>query len=101
MTRAERRTHWHTIVEHQATSGMSVAAYCRDSQIKPSDFYTWRRRLREQRCAGGFLELIPGRLDSTASGVRIHLNAKVGIEVERGFDRSTLRAVVETLNGLS
>ena len=103
MTRAERRTHWRTIIENQATSGGSIAAYCRDAQIKPSYFYTWRRRLREQQqpCAGGFLELIPGRLDNAASGVRIHLNARVGIEVERGFDRITLRAVVETLTGLS
>jgi transposase-like protein len=54
MTRAERRTHWRAIIENQATSGVSIAAYCRDAQIKPSYFYTWRRRLREQQpCAGG------------------------------------------------
>ena len=102
MTRAERRTHWRTIIESQATSGMSIAAYCRDSQIKQSYFYTWRRRLREQQpCAGGFLELIPGRLTEAASGIRIHLGGKLVIEVERGFDSFTLRAVVETLSGLS
>ena len=102
MTRAERRTHWHTIIENQATSGMSIAGYCRDAQIKPSYFYTWRRRLREQQSsAGGFLELIPGRLTEGASGIRIHLGAKLCIEVERRFDPVTLRAVVETLNGHS
>jgi len=102
MTRAERRTHWRAIIESQATSGMSIAAYCRDSQIKQSYFYTWRRRLREQQsCAGGFLELIPGRLTEAAtSGIRIRLGGKFAIEVERGFDPFTLRAVVETLSGL-
>ena len=81
---------------------MSIAAYCRDSQIKQSYFYTWRRRLREQQpCAGGFLELIPGRLTDAASGIRIRLGGKLAIEVERGFDPFTLRAVVETLSGLS
>jgi hypothetical protein len=100
MTRAERRTHWRTIIESQATSGMSIAAYCRDAQIKPSYFYIWRRRLREQQpCAGGFLELIPGRLTEAAtSGIRIRLGGKLAIEVERGFDPFTLRAVVETLS---
>jgi transposase-like protein len=102
MTRAERRTHWRAIIDSQATSGMNIAAYCRDAKIKPSYFYTWRRRLREQQpCTGGFLELIPGRLTEAASGIRIRLDAKISIEVERGFDPFTLRAVVETLSGLS
>lgn len=99
MTRAERRTHWRTIIENQATSGVSIAGYCRDAQIKPSYFYTWRRRLREQQSsAGGFLELIPGRLTNAASGIRIRMGGRLCIEVERGFDPSTLRAVVETLS---
>jgi transposase-like protein len=101
MTRVERRTHWRTIIENQATSGVSIAAYCRDAQIKPSYFYVWRRKLREQPCVRGFLELIPGRLADTASGIRILVNVKLAIEVERGFDPSTLRAVIETLNRCS
>jgi hypothetical protein len=98
MTRAERLTHWSTIIENQATSGMNIATYCRNAQIRPSCFYTWRRRLREQQaCAGGFLELISGKLTEATSGVRIHLGAKLAIEVARGFDPFTLRAVVEAL----
>jgi transposase-like protein len=72
MTREERRAHWRTTIDNQAASGMSIAAYCRDAQIKPSYFYTWRRRLREQQpCAGGFLELIPGRLTEVTSGCNV------------------------------
>ena len=77
---------------------MSIASFCRDAGIKPSYFHTWRRRLREQQpCPGGFLELIPGRVLDAASGVRIRLGAQLAIELERGFDPCTLRAVVETL----
>jgi len=102
MTREERRAHWRALIEKQATSGMSIAAYCRDARIKPSYFYKWRRRLQEQQpCAGGFLELIPGKLSKAASGVRIHLDTKLSVEVERGFDPFTLRAVIETLSGFS
>jgi hypothetical protein len=102
MTREERRAHWQGIIEDQATSAMSIAAYCRNAQINPSYFYTWRRRLREQQsCAGGFLELIPGKLTESASGIRIRLGTKLSVEVERGFDPFTLRAVVETLSGSS
>lgn len=101
MTRAERRIHWRTIIENQATSGMSIAAYCREGQIRPTLFYSWRRRLREQQpSTGGFLELIPDRLTEAVSGIRIRLGGRFCIEVERGFDPFTLHAVVETLSGL-
>lgn len=102
MTTEDRYAHWRTIIDNQATSGMNIAAYCRESHIHSSLFYTWRRKLRKQQpCAGGFLELIPRRSDDAASGIRIRLDAKFSVEVARGFDPFTLRAVVETLGGLS
>jgi hypothetical protein len=102
MTREERRAHWRAIIENQTTSGMSIAAYCRDAKIKPTYFYTWRRRLKEQQtCVGGFLELIPDKLSKSTSGVRIRLDTKLSVEVERGFDPFTLRVVVEILSGFS
>jgi len=49
---------------------MKIAACCRESHIHPSRFDSWRSKLREQQpFAGGFVELIPGRPDDTASGV--------------------------------
>ena len=102
MTPAERRIHWRGIIENQVTSGVSIAAYCRAAQIKPSLFYAWRRRFKEQQSSGGgFLELIPGKLTNANSGISIHLSGKLSVEVERGFDPFTLRIVVETLAGLS
>lgn len=102
MTREERRTHWRTTIDKQVSSGMSIAAYCRESHIKRDLFYAWRRRLREQQpCAGGFLELMPGKADKLNTGVRIHVGPRLFIEVEQGFDPFTLRAVVETLSDLS
>jgi len=105
MTPAERRTHWHSIIENQAASGVSIAAYCRAAGIKTSLFYAWRRRFKEpsqqSTCPGGFLQLLPGKLADTASGISVRLGAKLSIEVERGFDPFTLSTVVETLSGLS
>jgi len=87
-----------TLYKEQATSVMSIAAFCRGKQIKPQQFHCWRRRFREQPCAGGFLQLIPDRALETGSGIRIHPGKKLIIEVERGFDSFILRAVVETLS---
>jgi len=101
MSKEERRAHWRAIIEEQATSGMSIAAFCREKQIKPQQFHSWRRRFREQQpCAGGFLQLLPDRAFETGSGIRIHPGKKLIIEVARGFDPFTLRAVVETLQSL-
>jgi len=101
MTIAERRVHWRTIIEDQAASGMSIAAFCREKQIKPHQFHSWRRRFREQQsCTGGFLQLIPDRAVEAGSKIRIHPGTKLIIEVERGFDPFTLCAVIETLRGL-
>jgi hypothetical protein len=79
---------------------MNIAAYCREGHIHTSLFYTWRRKLRKQeQCPGGFVELTPGRSARGASGVYVRLGGRPYIEVERGFDPSTLRAVVEALSG--
>jgi hypothetical protein len=102
MTIEERRAHWHTIINAQASSGMNIAAYCREAHIPTSLFYTWRRRLREQPlCPGGFVELKPSRSAFSTSGVCLRLNGRVMIEVEKGFDPVTLRAVVEILSRCS
>jgi len=80
---------------------MTIAAYCRNIQIKSSYFYTIRRRLKEKGAAsGGFLELRPGRMMTAPSaGIRIGFGSNMYVEVERGFDPFTLCLVVETLNG--
>ncbi len=98
MTKEERRVHWRALIEGQATSGMNITDFCRDRQINRHQFHSWRRRFREQQpCAGGFLELIPGKVAGRGSGIRIHSGRKLIIEVDRGFDPFTLRAVIETL----
>ncbi len=102
MTTEDRQAHWRTIIDNQSTSGVNIATYCRESHIHTSLFYTWRRKLRKQQpFAGGFVELTPGRPGDAASGIHIRLGAKLSIEVARGFDPFTLRAVIETLSNLS
>jgi len=44
--RSEAVGRWRGIVREQALSGLSAAAFCRQSQISQASFYAWRRRLR-------------------------------------------------------
>ena len=100
MTREQRAAQWRTLVDQQAASGLSAAAFCREHGISLQRFYGWRRRFREQRSvkdSASFVELVPCR-DQPHSGVRIRLGDTLSIEVQRGFDPFTLRAVMEAID---
>jgi len=101
MTKEERRAHWRDIIEGQQASGMTIAAWCRANQVPTTSFYTIKRRLKEREAVtGGFLELKTVRFMAPASaGIHIHIGNNLSIDVERGFDPFTFRAVIETLGG--
>jgi hypothetical protein len=100
MTRRQRRTSWRRILAKQAESNLSATAFCHRHRLNLRQFYRWRRRLRnehtEQAIAPGFLELVPYSARGH-SGIRIRLGPELSIEVDRDFDPSTLRAVVNSL----
>jgi hypothetical protein len=101
MTKEDRITHWRAIIEKQAASGKSAALFCRDHNIKIHQFHWWRGRFRKENTEGketGFLELVPCSR-SQHSGIRICLSDGLLIEVEQGFDPTTLRGVIETICG--
>lgn len=101
MTRDELISQWRAVVDKQVASGLSAAVFCREQDINAQRFYQWRRRFYEQainRMPSGFVELIPCS-EHPHSGIRIRVQDRVCIEVERGFDPFTLRAVIETING--
>ena len=100
MTKEERRTYWKQIVDEQALSGLPASIFCREQNLKVSQFYRWRRKFQNVTPLGssqGFIELIPSSKGS-GSGIRIRLFDDLCIEVDRGFDPFTLRAAVETLH---
>lgn len=98
MTIEERYNHWCDVIDKQKTSGQSIAEYCRCKQIRSSQFYAWRNRIsgREDN-SGSFLELKPADTDT---GIRLRFGSKAYIEVSRGFDSGTLRAVLSAIGEL-
>jgi hypothetical protein len=101
MTRDERTSHWRSLVDEQAQSGLSAAAFCRDHHLKVAQFYRWRRRFRFEQdndMPNDFLQLIPSSKQSS-SGIRIHLGNGLSIELDRVFDPHTLRTAIEALSG--
>jgi hypothetical protein len=104
MSREERNSYWRGLVDEQAHSGMTAAAFCRDHHLKVEQFYRWRGRFRhpepDNDKSEGFLQLIPtSKPVSQHSGIRLHFSPGLYIELERGFDPDTLRTAIDVLQG--
>jgi len=101
MTRKERVTHWQGLVQDQAQSGVSAAAFCKENQLNIQTFYAWRRRFKTEsdtNVTGAFLELVPSS-KIQESGIRIRLDERLSVELDRGFDPFTLRNAINVLCG--
>ena len=100
MTKEEHRSYWKTLVDEQRQSGLPASIFCREHDLKVSQFYRWRRKFQKQtpmRSSNGFIQLIPTTSKGSGSGIRIRFFDGLCIEVDRGFDPFSLRAAVETL----
>jgi hypothetical protein len=101
MTKEERVTRWQGLVQEQAQSGMSAAAFCKERQLNLQRFYSWRQRFKTEsdaKLAGAFLELVPSSKVREA-GIRIRLDGRLSIELDRDFDPFTLRNAIDALCG--
>jgi hypothetical protein len=79
---------WRERLEQQVMSGLTVAAFCRQTAIRPQSFYAWRRRLkgrgvawagaaRGSRCDQA---LLPLRGDTARAGGGTFLRVPLEIE---------------------
>ena len=48
MTRSSRREYWRKLLERQASSGLSVKAFCLREKVPYSTFFVWKRRLPDE-----------------------------------------------------
>ena len=99
--RREVWAHWNELLAEQAGSGQSVAVFCREHRLTESQFYTWKRRLR-QATAEPFVEVhvveAAGHLFRRPScAIEIRLESGRRVFVEPGFEAAHLRAVLAAL----
>lgn len=103
--RRDRELHWRGVVQRQATSGLNVAAFCRQESISAPSFYLWRRKLAQRDAtaersagaasrsgAGSIGPLLPVQIESqgSASAVRIFLPQGVTVEAAGDVDGAGL-----------
>ena len=68
------RDFWQSTLDRQQSSGLSVAAFCRQESLSDKTFYLWRRRLRSEvriRTEPSFTELVVA--PSPGSGAKVEV----------------------------
>ena len=116
------RTFWIRELAEFSKSGLSAQAFCRLKNLAPSNFYAWRKRLREGEAntppapatfiplevmpihdsLTSLKDIEPNQLASSAeesqdcdSGLVIHLNDRIKIFIDRDFHGPTLQRLVQ------
>ena len=123
MTRRERsrqaRRKWRKLISEQARSGQSVAAFCRERELRRSHFWWWKKRLRTPLTKFVEVKLTPTVLEGMAAGpasraeglahhaadpplasegrVEVVLRNGRSLWVGRGFDAGHVRALAAAL----
>ena len=101
MTKRSKKawTKWRKLVSEQARSGQTVIAFCRDRGLCRPYFFTWKKRLQEDRQAK-FLEVRVTESAPSGEAIEIRLQNGRSLVVRPGFDAEHVRAllaVVETV----
>jgi len=80
---------WRALIEAQARSGMSIAAFCRDHGVCVGSMDNWRKRLRDENALPGAQEPSPPAfvelaqpLRTVEAGVKLRLELGGGIVLE-------------------
>jgi hypothetical protein len=105
MTQRERisqaRRKWQRLLSDQVRSGQSVAAFCRERQLRASHFYWWKKRLG----ASGAERFVEVKLATAAPTlgaaedrrVEVVLRNGRSLRVGPGFDQELVRALAAVL----
>jgi len=101
--KSELWTKWRALVSEQSQSGQTVAAFCRDRGIRDSQFYDWKKRVRESEGTKFVKVKVKASSEQRTPAperypaIEIRLSTGRSLLVEPGFDASHLRALLAVL----
>ena len=93
----EKRAAWKKIIYQQQTSGKNISKWCRENQVHPRVFYSWRLKIfpkvLNRSC---FTKLIDNK---KSTGVAIEYQG-VRICLDEHFDLTTLKNCLIAIRGI-
>ena len=102
MSRSDARDRWSVLLSDQQSSGLSVAAWCREHSIDAASFYGWRKRLTVLSPSNGSVRFVRVGVgpDVLSSPLRVCVG-RASVLVEPGFDRHFLSELLDVLESRS
>ena len=97
----DRYEKWSTTLADWETTGLSVAAYCREHSIPRWKFFDWKRRIEDHRKEdepAGFVA-VEFETEGNGCGLGVCVGG-VQLMLHKGFDESELVRAVNTLRRL-
>jgi transposase-like protein len=99
---------WQSLFSEQQESGQSMAAFCRARELHKSQFYYWKRRVREA-ATPQFVEVRVAKPQQSERGSGSGLGSTIEVRLRNGrslvvapsFDASHLRAVLAVVESES
>lgn len=99
---------WAKRIKDWEQSGLSQAAFCRERGLTPSNFHSWKARLKQQaqeaepnpRNMVEVTRIQPERLSPPAPPLRLEVNASYVLELAPGFDEALLLKTLRVLERL-
>jgi transposase len=102
----EKQRYWQRTIGEAARSGMSIREFCRQRQVKQSQFYWWQRKLKADRqerkmALGGdgraSFALVSEEAGSMPAGLELVLRDGRRLRISKGVEEASLRAVLAAL----
>ena len=101
----ERERYWRGVIRDQKASGLSISAFCREREVPPASFFSWRRKLADRErsvaredTAAKFVPIeLPSPPAATRSCCEVVLTDGCRIIVPARFDAGSLREILGAL----
>lgn len=91
---------WEQRLADHATSGKSVATWCREHSIRDNQFYYWRKKLRmdqvEHNHPVKWLPLEVEQANCVPGSIAVHVG-QATVEIKPGFDPQLLCQIIKAL----
>ncbi len=102
--KAEIWSKWRGLVAEQHQVGQSIAAFCREQSLPASQFFAWKRRVRDAEASqfvavevAPVVEMRRPEPAAPSGAIEVRLGGGRTLVVEPGFDARHLRALLSAL----
>jgi len=102
---AEKRRYWKQQIEQWKDSGLTQIEFCRLHNLKPHQLTYWKKRFQPADTPVSLVELkweptFQSPPCPNVSPLRLIVNDRFRIDIDRGFDPATLQQLVLSLRPL-